>query len=161
MVFIIFAFLFSAQGCTKSAEKSGDAFLKSAQKAKSKRVREEREKKAYLKYLKAADNQKAKAKPVGNSLREKILKLTIKRLNRELKRLQENPEEANLDQMMLWRQDFSEYLPGLANPEISKEYSRFLLSLADSYIDPEAMDLSAAFKIHDGHDHRGGQAQRA
>jgi hypothetical protein len=130
-------------GCAKSAEKSGDAFLASAEKAQNPKAKEEREKKAYFKYLEAVNVFMAKGQPIPDELREKILKLTLTKLNRELSRFIENPEEANTEQIGFWRQDFQKFLPGLKSQPLIEGYSQFLLS----YANPEFMDLKDVMDV--------------
>jgi hypothetical protein len=129
--------------CVKSPEKMGDAFLASAEKSQNPKAKEEREKKAYYKYLEAVNGYLSKGQPVPEGLREKILTQTLAKLNRELSRFIENPEEANTEQINLWRQDFQKFLPGLKNAALIKEYSQFLLSFAN----PEFMDLQDVMDV--------------
>lgn len=137
----VFALMLS--GCSKTPEQSGDAFMASAEKAQNPKVKEEREKKAYYKYIESVNWYTLKDKPVPASLREKLLKITLSKLNRELNRYKENSEEANVEQIQLWRADFKKYLPGLNNPQIIDGYSRFLLALAD----PNLMELTDVIDV--------------
>jgi hypothetical protein len=129
--------------CTKSPEKRGDSFLKAAEKAKNPKVKEEREKKAYLKYLEAINYCAIKGKKIPNTLKEKLLRLTLQKLNRELSRYLENPEEANVEQIGLWREDFKTYLPGISDQKLIADYSQFLLSFAN----PDFMEFSDVMSI--------------
>ena len=133
---IIMATLFIS-GCTKKPEEIGDKYFKLSEMTDNPRAKEEREKKAYLKYLEAVNLYNNRKEPLPKGLKERMLTLTLKRLNRELARFQEAPEEANPQQIQLWRDDFNKYLPGLNNAEIVEGYSRFLLAFAD----PKFMEL--------------------
>ncbi len=130
-------------GCARSAEQSGDSFLASAERVQNPKAKEEREKKAYYRYLEAVNGYVQKGQPIPESLREKILKLTLAKLNRELSRFIENPDEANTEQMNFWRQDFQKYLPGLKNQQLIDSYSQFLIS----YANPEFMGLGDVMEV--------------
>ena len=126
-------------GCSKTPEQTADAFLKAAEKVENEKKREEMEKKAYLKYTEAIQHHVIRNKPIPATLRTKYLKLTLQKLNIELKRFLENSEEANVDQLDLWRADFPKYLPGLDDKELIDGYSKFLIDIAN----PSLMDMSA------------------
>lgn len=121
----------------------GDSFLVSAEKAKNPKAKEEREKKAYYKYLEGVNSFIKKGQPVPESLRNKMLKLTLSKLNRELSRFVENSEEANTEQIDLWRQDFQKFLPGLKDSALIDGYSQFLISFAN----PEFMSLTDVMEV--------------
>ena len=143
MILALAAGALLTSGCSKTPEEMGDEFAKDAEMTKNPRAKEEREKKAYLKYLDAINFYNVSGKSVPKSLKEKLLRVTLKKLNREIARFTENPEEANLSQMELWREDFTTFLPGLNSPEITEGYSQFLLAFAN----PEWMDLSDMIKV--------------
>ncbi|OGJ85701.1 MAG: hypothetical protein A2268_17020 [Candidatus Raymondbacteria bacterium RifOxyA12_full_50_37] len=144
-IVIISAFSLSLvfSACGKNPEKTGDAFLAAAEKVKDPRTREEREKKAYLKYIEAINFYTIKGKEIPVSLKEKYLKLTLAKLNREFSRYSKNAEEANLEQIGLWREDFTKFLPGIKDEELLKGYSQFLLEFAN----PDLMDLKDVIKV--------------
>ncbi len=126
-------------GCGKSSEQTADAFLKAAEKITNEKKREELEKKAYLKYTEAVQYFVMRNKEIPVSLRTKYLKLTLQKLNMELKRFLENPEEANVDQIELWKADFAKYLHGVTDHDLLDGYSQYLISVAN----PDLMDMSA------------------
>lgn len=130
-------------GCSKTPEELGDKYLKLAEMTDNPRAKEEREKKAYFKYLDGVNYLARSGKPIPEALKEKLLKLTLRKLNRELARYSENPEEANLLQMNLWREDFDKYLSGLKSREIAEGYSQFLIA----YANPEWMETDDAIKV--------------
>ncbi|MBL8025468.1 MAG: hypothetical protein JNL74_03610 [Fibrobacteres bacterium] len=126
-------------GCGKSPEETADSFLKAAEKVQNEKKREEMEKKAYLKYTEAIQHFAIRSKPIPETLRTKYLKLTLQKLNVELKRFLANPDEANTEQIDLWRSDFPKYLPGLTDKDLLDGYSKFLIDIAN----PELMDMNA------------------